>query len=103
MEAETSDESFDCLVVGDLWDLDAHLREASDVLAQWLIFAISNSLQIIFVSGLFASSNEVVDECLPELLPRIKVVRRQAGQPLVACMADGDWEVIRHDVLVSHG
>ena len=64
---------------------------------------ISNPLQIIFVVGLLASSNEVVDECLLELLPRIKVVHRQADQLLVAYMADGDWEVIRHDVLVSHG
>ena len=79
-----------------------HLQEASNVLAQWLIFAISNPLQIIIVVGLFASSNEVVDECLLEVLPRIKVVCRQADQPLVACMADDNWEVIRHDVLVSH-
>ena len=74
-----------------------------DVLAQWLIFSISNPLQIIFVAWLFTSSNEVVDEGLLELLPRIKVVRRQADQPLVTCMANSDWEVVRHDVLVSHG
>ena len=60
-------------------------------------------LQVIFVAGLLTSSNEVVDECLLELLPRIKVVCWRADQPLVACMADGDWEVIRQDMLVSHG
>ena len=84
-------------------DHDAHLREMPDVLAQWLIFSISNTLQIVFVAWLFTSSNEVVNEGLLELLPRVEIVRRQADQPLVTCMTHSDWEVVRHDVLVSHG
>ena len=74
-----------------------------NVLAQWFIFLISDPLQIVLVAGLFTSSDEIVDEGLLKLLPRIKVVRRQADQPLVTCMANNDWEVVRHDVLVSHG
>ena len=38
MEAETFDESRNSLVVGYLWDLETHIREASDVIVQGLIF-----------------------------------------------------------------
>jgi hypothetical protein len=102
VEPEAGDESLDCFVVGDLWNLDAHLRETPNVLAQWFILSISDPLQIVLVAELFTSSNEIVDEGLPEFLPRIKIIRWQANQPLVTYMTNRDWEVVRHDVLISH-
>ena len=69
MEVETFDESRDGLVMGDLWDLDTYIREASDVIAQGLNFPFPYPLKIIFISRLLAGSDEVVDESLPEFLP----------------------------------
>ena len=65
MEAETFDESRNSLVVGDLWDLETHIREASDVIAQGLVFSVPYPLEIVLVSRLLAGGDEGVDECLP--------------------------------------
>jgi len=65
MKAEAFDESQNSFVVGNLWDLEAHIREASDVITQGLIFLVSYTLKIVFVSRMLVGSDEVVDECLP--------------------------------------
>ena len=69
MEVETLDESRNSLVMGDLWDLEAHIREASDVIAQGLNFPVPYPLKIVLISRLLAGGDEVVDECLPKFLP----------------------------------
>jgi len=69
VEAETFDESRNSLVVGNHWDLEAHIREASDVITQGLVFPVAYTLKIVLVSQLLAGSDEVVDECLPQLFP----------------------------------
>ena len=72
MEAETFDESRNSLVVGNLWDLEAHIREASDVIVQGFILSIPYPLEIVFVSWLLTSSDEIVDERLSQFVPRIE-------------------------------
>jgi len=45
---------------------EAHIREASDVIAQGLVFSVPYPLEIVLVSRLLAGGDEVVDECLPQ-------------------------------------
>jgi hypothetical protein len=42
--AQTSNEGFNSLIVGDPGNPDAHIREASDVLTQWFVPGISDAL-----------------------------------------------------------
>jgi hypothetical protein len=42
--AQTSNEGFNSLVVGDPRNPNAHIRESSDVLAQWFIPGIADAL-----------------------------------------------------------
>jgi hypothetical protein len=48
--AQTSDEGFNSLVVGDPRNPNAHIRESSDVLAQWFIPGVMDALQIVLVA-----------------------------------------------------
>jgi hypothetical protein len=42
--AQTSNEGFNSLVVGDPRNPDVHIREASNVLAQWFVPGITDAL-----------------------------------------------------------
>jgi uncharacterized membrane-anchored protein len=42
--AQTSNEGFNSLIIGDPRNPDAHIREASDVLAQWFVPSIADAL-----------------------------------------------------------
>jgi hypothetical protein len=44
MVAQTSNEGFNGLVVGDLGNPNAHIRESSDVFTQWFVPGIANAL-----------------------------------------------------------
>jgi hypothetical protein len=48
--AQTYDEGFNSLVVGDPRDPDTHIREASDVLVQWFIPGITDALKVVLVA-----------------------------------------------------
>jgi hypothetical protein len=48
--AQTYDEGFNSLVVGDPRNPDAHIREASDVLAQWFIPGVVDALKVVLVA-----------------------------------------------------
>jgi hypothetical protein len=65
MKMKTFDEGRNCFVVRNLRDLEMHIRETSDVITQWFIFAVPYPLEIVFVSCLLTGSDEVVDEHLP--------------------------------------
>lgn len=45
-----------------------------DVVAEWLVFAITYPFKVVFVARLLACSYEIVDEYLTQLLPRVKLV-----------------------------
>ena len=60
--------------MGNFQNLEAHIREASDVVAQGLILPVPYPLKVVFVSRLLAGSDEVIDECLAQFLPRVKRV-----------------------------
>ena len=64
MEAQPFYESGYGLVVGNFRDLKAHIREPSDVIAQWLVFPVPYPFEVVFVPGLFAGSDKIVDEWL---------------------------------------
>ena len=57
-----------------LWNLKTHIREMSDVIAQGLVLPVPYPLEIVLVSRLLASSNEIIDERLAQFLPRIEGV-----------------------------
>jgi hypothetical protein len=62
---KTFDEGKNCLVMRNLRDLKTHIRETSDVIAQWFILVVSYPLEVVFVSWLLAGSDEIDDErCL---------------------------------------
>jgi hypothetical protein len=72
--AQTCDEGFDSLIVSDPGNPDAHIREASDVLAQWFILGIADALKVILVAWLFTGSNEVFDKGSTQSIPGVEVV-----------------------------
>jgi hypothetical protein len=47
---QTSNEGFNGLAIGDPGNPDAHIRESSDVFAQWFVPSITDALQIILVA-----------------------------------------------------
>jgi hypothetical protein len=74
MMAEAFDEGRDCLVMGDLGDLETHIRETSDVVAQWFARSVTYALKVVLVARLITRGNKIVDEGLLELRPAIELV-----------------------------
>jgi hypothetical protein len=83
---EALDEGRDCLIMRDLRDLNAHIREASDVVTQRLVLAVTYALEVILIAWLVTRGDEVVDEGLLKLCPAIELVLRQAQEPLMTCL-----------------
>jgi hypothetical protein len=50
--AKAFDESQDCFIMSDSWDLETHIREASDVVAQRLACSVTYALNVILVAQL---------------------------------------------------
>jgi hypothetical protein len=73
---EALDEGRDCLVMRDFGDLEVHIGEASDVVAQWLVLAVTYALEVVLIARLITRGDEVVDEGLFKLCPAIKLVLR---------------------------
>jgi hypothetical protein len=61
------DESRDYFVMSDSWDLETHIREASDVVAQQLTCSVTYALEVILVTRLVTCGYEIVDESLPKV------------------------------------
>jgi hypothetical protein len=72
--AQTCDEGFNSLVVGDPGDPNAHIQEASDVLAQWFVPGVADALKVILVAWLFTGSNEVFDKGLMQSILGVELV-----------------------------
>jgi hypothetical protein len=51
----------------DSWDLQTHIRETSDVVAQRLACSVTYALEVVLVDWLVACGDEIVDEGLPKL------------------------------------
>jgi hypothetical protein len=71
---EALDEGRDCLVMRNFGDLEAHIQEASDVVTQRLVLAVTYALEVVLIARLVTCGDEVVDEGLLELCPAIKLV-----------------------------
>jgi hypothetical protein len=76
MVTEALDEGRDCLVMRDFGDLEAHIREASNVVAQRLVLAVTYALEVVLIAQLVTCGDEVVHEDLLELCPTIELVLR---------------------------
>jgi hypothetical protein len=80
------DESRDCFVMSDSWDLETHIRKASDVGAQRLACSVTYALKVVLVARLVTCGDEIVDEGLPKVQPAIELVLREAEKPLMNCL-----------------
>jgi len=101
VETQTLNEGGDGLVVGDLRDLEAHIRESSDVIAQRFVLPVPYPFKVVLVPRLLACSDEIVNKSLAELFPRVEGVLGQAEKPLMTVLVKDYGEVVSHDVLIS--
>jgi phage-related holin len=100
--AKAFDESRDCFVMSDSWDLETHIREASDVVAQWLACSVTYALEVVLVARLVTCGDEIVDEGLPKVRPGIELVLREAEKPLMTCLIKNNWKIVSHYVLITY-
>jgi hypothetical protein len=97
------DESRDCFVMSDSWDLETHIREASDVVAQRLAWSVTYALEVILVARLVTCGDEIVNEDLPKVRPAVELVLWEAKKPLMTCLIKNNWKIISHYVLITCG
>jgi hypothetical protein len=95
------DKGQDCLVMIDFGDLEAHIREALDVVTQRLILAVTFALEVVLIARLVTRGDEVVDEGLLELCLAIKLVLQQTQEPLMTCLIKYKWKIISHYVFIA--
>jgi hypothetical protein len=62
--AKAFDESRDCFIMSDSWDLETHIREASDVVTQRLACSVMYALEVVLVARLVTCGDEIVNEGL---------------------------------------
>jgi hypothetical protein len=74
MMAEAFDDGRDCLIMRDLGDLETHIRETSDVVAQWFTRSVTYALKVILVARLITRGDKIIDEGLLDLCPAIELV-----------------------------
>jgi hypothetical protein len=86
MVVKAFDETRDCFIMSDSWDLETHIREASDVVAQWLTCSVTYELKVILVALLVTCGDEIVDEGLPKGRPAVELVLWEAEKPLMTCL-----------------
>jgi hypothetical protein len=84
--AKAFDESRDCFIMSDPWDLEAHIREASDVVAQRFTCSVTYALKVILVAWLITCGDEIIDEGLPKIRTAIELVLRKAEKPSMTCL-----------------
>jgi hypothetical protein len=58
----------------DLGDLETHIRETLDVVAQWFTRSVMYALEVILVAWLITCGDKIVNEGLLELRPAIELV-----------------------------
>jgi hypothetical protein len=74
MMAEAFDEGRDCLIMRDLRDLETHIQETSDVVAQWFARSVTYALEVVLVARLITRGDNIVDEGLLALRLAIELV-----------------------------
>jgi hypothetical protein len=95
------DESRDCFIISDSSDLEPHIREASDVVAQRLACSVTYALEVVFVAQLVTCGDEIVDEGLPKVRLAVELVLREAEKPLMTCLIKNNWKIVSHYVLIT--
>jgi hypothetical protein len=99
--AKAFDESQDCFIMSDCWDLETHIREASDVVTQRLTCSITYALEVVLVARLVTCGDEIVDEGLSKGRPTVKLVLREAEMPLMIYLIKNNWKIVSHYVLIT--
>jgi hypothetical protein len=74
MMAEALDEGRDYLIMRYLGDLETHIRETSNVVAQWFTCSVTYVLEVILVARLVTRGDKIIDEGLLELCLAIELV-----------------------------
>jgi hypothetical protein len=87
--------------MSDSWDLETHVREASDVVAQRLACSVTYTLEVVLVAWLVTYGDEIVDEGLPKGRPAVELVLREAEKPLMTCLIKNNWKIVSHYVLIT--
>jgi len=64
MVIEAFDESGDCLIMQNFWDLKGHIRETSDVVMEQLVLVIAYPFKVVLVAGLLTNGYVIINECL---------------------------------------
>jgi hypothetical protein len=59
--AKAFDENRDCFVMSDSWDLETHIREASNVVAQRFTCSVTYALEVVLVARLVTCGDEIID------------------------------------------
>jgi hypothetical protein len=98
--AKAFDESQDCFVMGDSWDLETHIREAT-VVTQRLTCSVMYTLEVILVAWLVTCGDEIVDEGLLKGRPAVELVLREAEKPLMTYLIKNNWKLVSHYVLIT--
>jgi hypothetical protein len=68
------DETRECFVMSDSWDLEMHIREVLDVAVQRLTCSVMYALEVILFARLVTCGDEIVDEGLLKGRPAVKLV-----------------------------
>jgi hypothetical protein len=76
--------------MSDSWDLEMHIREASDVVTQRLTCSVTYALKVVLVAWLVTCGDGIVDEGLPKVRLGIKLVLREAEKPLMTCLIENN-------------
>jgi hypothetical protein len=103
MIAEAPNKCGDGLIVVDVGDGYLCFQEAADVVTQWLIWIVSDFLQIVFVPELLTSGHVVINKSLPKLSLGVDGAFPQAKEPLVSRLVNDHRQVVGHNIFIpSH-
>jgi hypothetical protein len=69
--------------MSDSWDLEMHIREASNVVTQRFTYSVMYALEVILIARLVTCGDEIVDEVLPKGRPAVELVLWEAEKPLM--------------------
>jgi hypothetical protein len=74
--AKAFNESQDCFVMSDSWD----------VVGQQLACSVTYALEVILIARLVTCGDEILDEGLPKVRLGIELVLWEAEKPLMTCL-----------------
>jgi hypothetical protein len=101
MIEEAPDKRGDGLIIVDVGDGYPCLRKATDAVMQWLVWIVSDFLQIVFVVRLLISGHVVINKSLPKLSLGVDGAFSKAKEPLVCRLIDDHKQVVGHNIFIA--